>query len=342
MNKYAFWNNKGGTGKTTLCFQSVCQYAHDHPNKKVLVIDACPQCNLSELFLGGLEGRGSENLLKIQGQPKRATIGGYFQDKLPNPYANMEITFSDFVTLPCIYNSSIPANIDLICGDPLLELQSNAISTLANTQIPGTNTWIRVIDWICDFIAASNDKYDIAFFDTNPSFSIYTQMALAATDRLILPAMADDSSRRAIQNAFSLVYGFKLPHPIYQEFAFATRITKANRKLPKVYQVIKNRLTQYMGAASAYNAVLQTIDTVIINLLNDPEAKEVFFFDNKDDLVTEVRDFQTTGVVSSARGCPMFALTSRRYSIQGKRINVRADYLINCINAITDIANKFE
>ena len=39
MNKYAFWNNKGGTGKTTLCFQLLCQYAIDHPDKRVLVVD---------------------------------------------------------------------------------------------------------------------------------------------------------------------------------------------------------------------------------------------------------------------------------------------------------------
>ena len=32
--------------------------------------------------------------------------------------------------------------------------------------------------------------------------------------------------------------------------------------LPKVYMILKNRLTQYMGAASAYATVLQEIDNV--------------------------------------------------------------------------------
>jgi len=108
----------------------------------------------------------------------------------------------------------------LLCGDPLLELQSNAISTLSNTQIPGTNTWIAIIDWLKDFLQGANDDYDILFFDTNPSFSIYTQIAIATTDRLILPVMADDSSRRAIQNVFSLIHGLKLPSEIYASYAF--------------------------------------------------------------------------------------------------------------------------
>ena len=50
--KYAFWNNKGGTGKTSLAFQSICRYAEINPNKRVLAIDVCPQANLSELLLG--------------------------------------------------------------------------------------------------------------------------------------------------------------------------------------------------------------------------------------------------------------------------------------------------
>ncbi|MBS5302191.1 MAG: ParA family protein [Clostridiaceae bacterium] len=56
MNKYAFWNNKGGTGKTTLCFQLLCQYAIDHPDKRVLVVDVCPQANLSELSRASQKG----------------------------------------------------------------------------------------------------------------------------------------------------------------------------------------------------------------------------------------------------------------------------------------------
>ena len=47
----------------------------------------CPQANLSELLLGGLTNKGSNNLLARQGEIPRATIGGYFQERLPSPYA---------------------------------------------------------------------------------------------------------------------------------------------------------------------------------------------------------------------------------------------------------------
>jgi cellulose biosynthesis protein BcsQ len=66
MKKYAFWNNKGGTGKTSLAFQVICAYAKQHPKEHILALDVCPQANLSELFLGGLHHEGSDNLLKRQ------------------------------------------------------------------------------------------------------------------------------------------------------------------------------------------------------------------------------------------------------------------------------------
>ena len=42
----------------------------------------------------------------------------------------------------------------------MLELQANAISTLANNQIPGTNTWIAIIDWIDDFLKKIEDEVE--------------------------------------------------------------------------------------------------------------------------------------------------------------------------------------
>ena len=53
MERIIFWNNKGGTGKTSLAFQIICEYALQNLAKKILVKDVCPQSKLSELFLGG-------------------------------------------------------------------------------------------------------------------------------------------------------------------------------------------------------------------------------------------------------------------------------------------------
>lgn len=335
--KYAFWNNKGGTGKTSLAFQSICYYAERHPEKKILAIDICPQANLSELFLGGLTNNGSTRLLERQGLTPRCSLGGYFQLRLPSPYSLPTFSAQDFISTPSTYNQDIPKNVDLVCGDPLLELQANAVNTLSNQQIPGTNTWIAIIDWLKDLLDKVQDQYDTVFMDCNPSFSLYTQIALATADKLILPVMADDSSRRAIQNAFSLIYGLKLPSDIYASYAFDTKLKQAGRPLPKVHLLAKNRLTQYMGPASAYEAVLQKIrQDVKILLKNNPA---IFTFDNDKNCFVDIRDFQTAGVVAFARGLPFSKLASGKQTVNGHRVQVKEEYRVNCIEAIKQLVD---
>ncbi|MDF8264601.1 ParA family protein [Luteipulveratus flavus] len=335
---YAFWNNKGGTGKTSLCFQALTFYANQRPDERVLAIDVCPQANLSELLFGGLTGQGSDVLLARQNEPTRRTIGGYFELRMPNPYTAPQIDPHAYIATPAEYNTAIPENIDIIAGDPILELQSNAVSTLANNQIPGTSPWIKVVDWLRDLIESLGEEYDTIFIDANPSFSMYTQIALASADRLVLPVMADDSSRRAIQNAFSLIYGLKLPSAIYTQYAFATKLQAEGRALPKVHVIAKNRLTQYVVSASAYTAVLRSIDADVKTLI--AAYPEMFSAKETADVMVEIRDFQTAGVVSFARGCPFYAQKPGRMDVMGKRVRVKGEYLQNCVDSIQQLVDE--
>ncbi|WKY59124.1 ParA family protein [Vibrio sp. SNU_ST1] len=342
MQKYSFWNNKGGTGKTSLAFQAITMYAERNPDARILVVDLCPQANLSELFLGGLIGNGSTNLNEIQNQNPalRCSIGGYFQERLPAPYTMpTALDVHNYISFPSHYNRHISENIHLVAGDALVELQANAMTTLANTQIPGTNTWLSIIDWLNNFLDQIEGEYTHVFVDTNPSFSIYTQIALAATDKMILPVMADDSSRRAVQNAIALVQGINLPSAIYQQHNFATQLISAGRRPPRFHLFPKNRLTQYMGPASAYHSVLTEIDEMVENVLtNHPD---VCSFSQTQQSFASIRDFQTTGVVAFAHGMPFTRMTSTRYPMPGRdAVFIRADYLQNCVTAMNDLVNK--
>ncbi|MDT8878838.1 ParA family protein [Halomonas saccharevitans] len=336
MTVYSIWNNKGGTGKTSLAFQTVTRFAQKNPTKKILVIDMCPQANMSEILLGGQEGLGSKNLLAQQGRTPRCSIGGYFDLRLKAPFSPPVYSAEDYVSRPGEINSEIPINIDLVCGDPLLELQAIAMNTLANADIPGVNAWLGVINWLKELL--NQLSYDYVFIDTNPSFSMYTQIALAASDRVMLPVMADDSSRRAIQNAFSLIYGLKLPSEVYSKYTFAKKMIDAGRDLPKIHLIIKNRLTQYMGTASAFRAVLVGIDADISQLLKS--YPQHFTFSSVADGTENVRDFGTTGVVAFARGCPFSSMPTGKLTLSGRRVQVKPEYRKQALIAIDDVVSK--
>src|ERR1019366_10732360 len=51
MKSICFFNNKGGVGKTTLIC-NVASYLATHHRQRVLIVDADPQCNSTQLILG--------------------------------------------------------------------------------------------------------------------------------------------------------------------------------------------------------------------------------------------------------------------------------------------------
>jgi len=132
------------------------------------------------------------------------------------------------------------------------------------------------------------------------------------------------------------VYGLKLPSEIYAAYMFATKLSEAGRKLPQVHLIIRNRLTQYMGAASAYAAVLQAIEADVKSLLKT--NPKLFTFKASEKGFVDIRDFQTTGVVAFAKGQPFSHVRAGKQTVNGQRVQVKQDYLVNCVDALEDMA----
>ena len=147
MASYAFWNNKGGVGKSFLCFISACEYAPRHPETDVYVIDLCPQANLSETLLAGHLSRASV-INRLTRKTPRATVAGYLEARLSSPFRKIE-DITPFITIPRKTNPAIPANLNLICGDNLLEIISEAIRQTSQLSIP-VDAWKQVLSSIKD------------------------------------------------------------------------------------------------------------------------------------------------------------------------------------------------
>src|SRR5690348_14398388 len=134
MSSYAFWNNKGGVGKSFLCFVAATEYAFRHPELDVYVIDLCPQANVSETLLGSYEIRAKVLERKLTSSP-RATVAGYLEARLSSPFRMID-DITPFITSPFETNANAPKNLRLICGDNLLEVLSEAIRQTSQLAIP--------------------------------------------------------------------------------------------------------------------------------------------------------------------------------------------------------------
>lgn len=338
MAIYAFWNNKGGVGKSYLTFQVASEYARVHSERKVLVIDLCPQGNASGMLLGGMS-TGEVALDLLSGQTPRRTISGYIEDRISSPYVNPK-TGAQFLMNVSQQNSLAPENLYLICGDEQLEIQA---SRVRGATVPGpTDAWRIVHTWISDLIDDVQSSWDqentTVFIDCNPSFSIYTELAMSACDRLIIPFSADGSSKRAVRAVLALLYGTtRLPGSLQSEFYLNS--LQFRLPIPKIYCYIGNRLTQYIRSAKAFRTVVNEIGNEIWSVWRtnpnvfhvhpagaaSPTGRAAF----NEMFQFEIVDANTASVVSSSLGIPINRLQAGLYPVAGRSVMVNQSQFDN-------------
>jgi len=352
MAVYSFWNNKGGVGKSYLTFQVAAEYARTHPEQKVLVIDLCPQANSSSMLLGGILA-GEANLNAIHQGSSRQTISGYIDERIFSPYANPQ-SGGRFATQVSDFNPAIPDNLYLVVGDEQLEIQASRVT--AATLAGPADAWRIVHTWISDLIAdvrrSWNDQQMTVFIDCNPSFSIYTELALSASDRLIVPFSADGSSKRAVRAVLSLVFGVqRYQGQTQSEYYLNTQ--RYRMALPQLYMYVGNRLTQMNStSAAAFKSVVNEIGDEIYAVWRSnanlfcihptgapvPSTQRAF----KGMFQFEVNDANTASVVSGALGLPISGLTSGPRIVVGKRVIVNQSQLDKQVPNIRDLTAAIE
>jgi hypothetical protein len=349
IRSYALWNNKGGVGKSTITFHLASRYAETHPKQDVLVLDLCPQANASMMLLGGGTS-GEERVLDLCTKPIPKTVVGYLSSviaggagaPLPNP--------KDFVIRVADFNSDLPKNLYLLCGDGNLEPMAPAISAAAAAPAltPTAQPWKwvhRVPRALVEDVAEKSPAADwMVFIDTNPSFSIYTELAVSAADRLLTPVNADDSSRVATSAMFILLHGQVPPHPVYGSWTFAAQAVKHNLPVPQIHLVIGNRLTQYGGAATAFRALSDATADSLYHAFKarpqdfTPRAKPIKSVgDFRDRYSVALRDFNTAGVVAAHLGRRLSGMEQTYYTVHGESVKVNLERIKDCLEALDEV-----
>lgn len=337
---YVIWNNKGGAGKTTLVFHLSTQYAIEHENKKVLVIDMCPQANVSTALLSGIHASGKDFAGKtgdlvlsediIKGPKVRndydKSVCGYMMSQL----SNQDIPSEEFLTRPYNYNSYIPNNMYLLCGDPYLEVIAKRLEQERQLmKINNNNPWKKVTLYLKTFIEKLGKNYTV-FIDTNPSFSVYTELAISAATRMIVPVNADDFSRNATNSLLWLVYGIRATEneeriAMYGESEreeFSYKAVQSGIQVPKIYLVINNRVTPYKFRSSkAFSAKACEIWDLLKTVSRRRDAERIFVSLEENNYKEEIGDFHSNAIQCLHLGCPLSELPSK-VTMKGEKGNM--------------------
>lgn len=191
MKSIAFFNNKGGVGKTTLLC-NVASYLALERGLKILVVDADPQCNATQLLLeeeSVIELYESNSSFTIHSVIHPLSIGkGYSKDLIP-------MHIEDY-------------GVDLIPGDPRLALKEDLLSKDWQDAVGGEIRGLRTSLLFNELLARCND-YDYVFFDVGPSLGSINRAVLLACEYFVSPMSIDIFSLKAIENITTALIEWK-------------------------------------------------------------------------------------------------------------------------------------
>ena len=184
MKTIAFFNNKGGVGKTTLVYH--LSWMFQQLSHQTLAIDLDPQANLSAMFL-------KEEKLEAIWNRK----GGYTVYHAIQPLSKG----TGDIEHPHIEHVSEDAP-GLLVGDISLSQYEDDLSQTWPKCMDKDERSFRVTTAFSRLIAQAGEtfKADLALVDVGPNFGAINRSALIACDYTILPLSPDLFSARALYN----------------------------------------------------------------------------------------------------------------------------------------------
>lgn len=178
-----FFNNKGGVGKTSLVANLAAQLGLNC-GAKVLVVDADPQCNLTQYVLPEdefVEAYSDESKTQsIYSVIHPLSVGKGYSESLP-------------------IRSSTAFGFDLVLGDPRLALKEDLLAQDWRDARSGGTRGLRTTFVFSDLIQKAK-AYDFVFFDMGPSLGAINRSILLAANYFVVPMSIDIFSLWAIKN----------------------------------------------------------------------------------------------------------------------------------------------
>lgn len=276
IKKISIFNHKGGVSKTTTTFNLGWMLAKK--GKRVLLVDADSQCNLTLYSIG-----------------QREYEANYEKGDLNNIKDSLEPAFKAKPRLidavDCINvkkNSNLfllPGHLDLTEYEVSLGVSfqlSNALGTLKN--LPGSFNYM---------IEKTAEKYDIEYvlIDLNPSLSAINQDLFISSDYFIVPTSPDLFSYMAVKSLARILPQWekwgKLARPVFSDAEYPLP-----NNTPKFLGYTINDFNLSSGQpSSSFLSIMNKISTCIMDELI-PSLKEegMLVSDEKYDKASSLND----------------------------------------------------
>lgn len=305
------YNHKGGVSKTTTTFNLA--YALADAGKRVLVVDADPQCNITEILLArtidALDDQSVDQNVEIP--LPGSSLLDILKPRIEGDTSEVDINQVE----------EIPINekISLIRGDVSLSSIEDAISEAHiqrfSNKIHERRTYVAFYDFVSRY--ATEKHFDYVLIDVGPSSGAITRTAFLACDTFIVPTFPDRFNIQAIGTLSTIIDRWMTDHAqVYSDF----KSLRLNMPLgrPKFAGAIIQAFTLYKGKEKrsyAYwmDRIPKQINDKLLPILkrhSTPERDLTSNLSGDDVIITKIPHFQSLAPIMQEAGKAVFEITA--------------------------------
>lgn len=324
MKSIVFFNNKGGVGKTTFAYH--IGFALEQMEKRVLFVDADPQCNLSS------------HLCDDEIISKEWGINGNSIYKAVEPIVlgSGDINFVEPYRVP-------GRNIWVFVGDLLLSDFEMELTSAWTQLLAGMERGFRITSAIYRVIMnfCRKQNIDYVFIDIGPNMGALNRAILLGCDNYFIPVVPDMFSLRGMQNigrAFaSWIINFQnsLIRAKIMEFDCIMGVPKFSGYVLQQFNKYRKKETKAFKNWS--NQIPQIINEYIVGPLTENELEKYDLVQDLDDYkFAEFKNYNSLIPLAQDAQKPIFELTSKDGVIGG-----HISYVRDCKKEFEDISHRF-
>lgn len=309
MRTIAFFNNKGGVGKTSLLYHLANMFALR--GCRVVAADLDPQANLSSMFLR------DDRIEALWSSGGAATVYSAMQPLMEGTGDLLQVT-------PQV----VADGLALLPGDLTLSEIEDELSSQWPRCLNGEARAFRVIAAFDRMLrsAGAATKADFGLIDVGPNLGAINRCALVSADYVVIPIGADLFSIRGLQNVGPKLRAWRREWKDRQDRAPGNLGFMLSKGQMRPLGYVISRYSSYgSGAAKAFQRWLDRAPKIYVQSVLDQsqDGQQKITDDNR---LAQLKDYRSLMPMAQEARKPMFLLKPADGAIGGHQAAVQECY----------------